>query len=175
MINNVLNMETIYFKGTAVKTCGNVPVAGEKAPAFKLVGKDLNELTEKSFKGKRIVLNVFPSLDTAVCAASVRRFNQEAAKLDNTVVVCVSMDLPFAMSRFCTAEGIDGVVTASAFRSPEFGKDYGLTMVDGPLAGLLARAVLVIDEKGEVIYSDLVEEITNEPDYDGAVYVLKKD
>lgn len=168
-------METIFFKGTAVKTCGNVPVASEKAPAFRLVGKDLNEITGQSFAGKRIVLNVFPSLDTPVCAASVRRFNSEAAKLDNTVVVCVSMDLPFAMSRFCTAEGIDGVVTASAFRSPEFGKDYGLTMIDGPLAGLLARAVLVIDEKGNVIYSDLVEEITNEPDYKGAIYALKHD
>ncbi len=168
-------MGTIFFKGTPVKTYGNVPVAGEKAPEFKLVGKDLNEISEKDFAGKRIVLNVFPSLDTAVCAASVRRFNQEAAKFKNTVVLCVSMDLPFAMSRFCTAEGIDGVTVASAFRSPEFGKDYGLTMVDGPLAGLLARAVIIIDENRNVIYYDLVSEITDEPNYDGAIYVLVND
>lgn len=168
-------METIFFNGTAVKTYGNVPVAGEKAPDFKLVNKELKELSFKDFEGKRIVLNVFPSLDTAVCAASVRRFNQEAAKFKNTVVLCVSMDLPFAMSRFCTAEGIEGVVPASAFRSPDFGKEYGLTMVDGPLAGLLARAVIIIDENRNVIYSDLVDEITHEPDYDGAFYVLTND
>ena len=168
-------METIFFNGTAVKTYGNVPVAGEKAPDFKLVNKELKELSFKDFEGKRIVLNVFPSLDTAVCAASVRRFNQEAAKFKNTVVLCVSMDLPFAMSRFCTAEGFEGVVPASAFRSPDFGKEYGLTMVDGPLAGLLARAVIIIDENRNVIYSDLVDEITHEPDYDGAFYVLTND
>lgn len=168
-------METIFFNGTAVKTYGTVPVAGEKAPDFKLVDKNLKELSFKDFEGKRIVLNVFPSLDTAVCAASVRRFNQEAAKFKNTVVLCVSMDLPFAMTRFCTAEGIDGVTPASAFRSPEFGKEYGLTMVDGPLAGLLARAVIIIDENRNVIYSDLVEEITHEPNYDGAFYVLTND
>lgn len=168
-------METIFFNGTPVKTYGTVPVAGEKAPEFKLTDKNLKEITEKDFEGKRIVLNVFPSLDTAVCAASVRRFNQEAAKFKNTVVLCVSMDLPFAMSRFCTAEGIDGVIPASAFRSPEFGKVYGLTMTDGPLAGLLARAVIIIDEKRNVIYSDLVDEITKEPDYDGAFYVLTND
>ncbi|MDE5568213.1 MAG: thiol peroxidase [Muribaculaceae bacterium] len=168
-------METIFFNGTAVKTYGNVPVAGEKAPDFKLVNKELKELSFKDFEGKRIVLNVFPSLDTAVCAASVRRFNQEAAKFKNTVVLCVSMDLPFAMTRFCTAEGIDGVVPTSAFRSPDFGKEYGLTMVDGPLAGLLARAVIIIDENRNVIYSDLVDEITHEPDYDGAFYVLTND
>ncbi len=168
-------METIFFNGTAVKTYGTVPVAGEKAPEFKLTDKNLKEITEKDFEGKKIVLNVFPSLDTAVCAASVRRFNQEAAKFKDTVVLCVSMDLPFAMTRFCTAEGIDGVIPASAFRSPDFGKQYGLTMVDGPLAGLLARAVLILDEKRNVIYSDLVSEITNEPDYDGAIYVLTKD
>lgn len=168
-------METIFFKGSAVNTYGMVPTAGEKAPAFRLTGKDLNEIRLDDFKGKRVVLNVFPSLDTAVCAASVRRFNQEASKFKNTVVICVSMDLPFAMSRFCTAEGIDSVLTASAFRSPDFGKDYGLTMTDGTLAGLLARAVLIIDENQNVIYSDLVSEITNEPDYDGAFYVLTND
>lgn len=167
-------METIYFNGTACHTYGNIPAAGDKAPEFRLTGKDLNTITESDFKGKRIVLNIFPSLDTSVCAASVRRFNQEAAKLENVAIVCVSMDLPFAMSRFCTTEGIENLVVASAFRSPEFRKDYGLEMVDGPLAGLLARAVIIIDEKGEIIYSDLVREITNEPDYAGALYVLKR-
>lgn len=168
-------METIIFKGTPCHTYGKVPVAGEKAPVFKLVDKDLKEITNKDFEGKRIVLNIFPSLDTAVCAMSVRRFNQEASKFKNTVVICVSMDLPFAMGRFCAAEGIEGVTVASAFRSPEFRKDYGVEMTDGPLAGLLARAVIIIDEKGEVVYSDLVSEITNEPDYKGAFYVLEKD
>lgn len=168
-------METIYFKGTPCHTYGNVPVAGEKAPEFKLVDKNLKEITNKDFAGKRVVLNIFPSLDTSVCAMSVRRFNQEAAKFKNTVVICVSMDLPFAMARFCTAEGIEGVTVASAFRSPEFRKNYGVEMTDGPLAGLLARAVIIIGEKGDVIYSDLVSEITNEPDYKGAFYVLEND
>ena len=116
---------------------------------------------------------MFPSLDTPVCAASVRKFNQEAAGLENTAVVCISMDLPFAMGRFCSAEGIENVTVASAFRSPVFSQEYGLQIVDGPLAGLLARAVIVLDENHKVIYSDLVEEITNEPDYKGAISVLK--
>ncbi len=168
-------METIYFKGTACKTCGNVPVAGDKAPDFKLTDKDLKEISLSDYKGKRVVLNVFPSLDTPVCATSVRKFNKVASEFDNTAVLCISMDLPFAMSRFCTLEGIDGVTAASAFRSPEFCKAYGLELVDGPLAGLLARAVIVIDENRNVIYSDLVNEITDEPDYEGAKYVLRHD
>ena len=166
-------METIYFKGTPCHTYGNIPAVGTQAPEFTLTSNSLEDIKLTDYKGKRVVLNVFPSLDTAVCAMSVRRFNQEAAKLDNTVVICVSMDLPFDQSRFCTAEGIDKLVVASAFRSKDFVKNYGLEMVDGPLAGLLARAVLVLDEKHEVIFSDLVEEITNEPDYKGALSVLK--
>ena len=166
-------METIYFKGTPCHTYGNIPAVGTQAPEFTLTSNSLEDIKLTDYKGKRVVLNVFPSLDTAVCAMSVRRFNQEAAKLDNTVVICVSMDLPFAQSRFCTAEGIDKLVVASAFRSKDFVENYGLEMVDGPLAGLLARAVLVLDEKHEVIFSDLVEEITNEPDYKGALSVLK--
>ena len=165
-------MEKIFFNGTPVNTYSDIPIAGKKAPDFNLVGKDLNEIKLSDFKGKRIILNVFPSLDTSVCAASVRRFNQEVAKFKDTVVLCVSMDLPFAMSRFCTAEGIDGVIPASAFRSPQFGKDYGLTMVDGSLAGLLARAVLIIDENQDITYSNIVDEITNEPDYNGAFHAL---
>lgn len=166
-------METIYFKGTPCHTYGSVPAAGDKAPCFTLVDKELRDISCKDYAGKRIVLNVFPSLDTPVCAASVRRFNEEAAKLDNVAVICVSMDLPFAQKRFCTAEGIENVEVASAFRSPGFSEQYGLQIVDGPLAGLLARAVLVIGTDGKIIYSDLVNEITDEPYYEGALEVLK--
>ncbi|MDE6808804.1 MAG: thiol peroxidase [Muribaculaceae bacterium] len=166
-------METIYFKGNPCHITGPVPAVGEKAPDFKLVSPTLQEVKPEDFKGKRIVLNVFPSLDTGVCAMSVRRFNQEAADLDNTVVICASMDLPFAAGRFCSAEGINNVVAGSAFRSPEFIRNYGLQLVDGPLEGLLARAVIIIDENRNVIYRDIVEEITHEPDYEGAIDVLK--
>lgn len=167
-------METIYFKGTPCHTYGNIPAVGTKAPCFSLVSKDLADIRCQDFAGKRVVLNIFPSLDTPVCAMSVRKFNKEAAGLDNTVVINVSMDLPFAMARFCATEGIDNALVASAFRSPTFAQQYGLQMVDGPLAGLLARAVIVLDEEHNVIFSDLVEEITNEPDYEGAVSVLKR-
>lgn len=167
-------METVYFKGTPCHTYGTVPSVGQKAPEFKLVSPDLKELKLEDYKGKKVVLNVFPSLDTAVCAMSVRRFNKEAAGLDNTVVLCVSMDLPFAAGRFCTAEGITDVTPASAFRSPEFAEKYGLKFVDGPLEGLLARAVLIIGEDGDIIYRDLVEEVTDEPKYDEALAVLRR-
>lgn len=166
-------METIYFKETPCHTYGMIPAVGTKAPDFTLVDKDMKEVRLADYRGRRVVLNVFPSLDTAVCAASVRRFNKEAADLKDTDVLCVSMDLPFAMSRFCVAEGIDNVIAASAFRSPMFSQNYGLQIVDGPLNGLLARAVIIIDPAGNVIYSDLVREITNEPDYEGALRVLK--
>lgn len=166
-------METIYFKGKPCHTYGNIPATETEAPCFNLVDKDLRDISCKDFAGKRIVLNIFPSLDTPVCAASVRRFNEEAARLDNVAVICVSMDLPFAQKRFCTAEGIDNVEVASAFRSPTFAEQYGLQIVDGPLAGLLARAVIVIDTDGKVIYSDLVNEITDSPYYEGAIEVLK--
>ncbi len=167
-------METIYFQGQPCHTYGTLPRIGDKAHCYNLVRPDLAELNCTDFPGKRVVLNVFPSLDTPVCAASVRRFNQEAANLENTVVLCVSMDLPFAAGRFCTAEGIDGVIAASAFRSPTFGQKFGLQIVDGPLAGLLARAVIILDQQRNVIYSDHVEEITNEPNYDEAIDVLKR-
>ena len=166
-------METVYFKGTPVHTYGTVPQVGSKAPDFKLTTKDLTDVTLADFAGKRLVINVFPSLDTPVCAASVRRFNAETAKLDNVAVLCVSMDLPFAMSRFCTLEGIENVTAASAFRSPGFAKEYGLQMTDGPLAGLLARCVLIVDEQGKVVYRELVDEITREPDYEAAKRVLE--
>ena len=133
----------------------------------------MTELYCHDLKGRRIVLNIFPSLDTSVCATSVRKFNELAASLDNTTVVAVSKDLPFAQSRFCTTEGIKNLIAASAFRSPEFSKDYGVEMVDGPLAGLLARAVVVIDENGKVIHAELVPEIAQEPNYEAAIKVLK--
>ncbi len=162
-------METIYFKNTPCHTCGMMPTEGEIAPSFTLTGANLQTIRNTDFKGKRIVLNIFPSLDTEVCARSVRRFNEEAAALKNTVVLCVSMDLPFAMKRFCTIEGIKNVIPASAFRSPLFGQKYGVTLFDGLLAGLLARAVVVIDADGHIIYRELVKEITDEPDYESAL------
>ncbi|MCC8037675.1 MAG: thiol peroxidase [Bacteroidales bacterium] len=167
-------METIYFKGQPCHTYGTIPRVGEKAPCFTLVTPELKEVHCSDYRGKRVVMNIFPSLDTPVCAASVRRFNKEAAGLDNTVVLCISMDLPFASGRFCTAEGIEDVTIASAFRSPMFAQKYGLQIVDGPLAGLLARAVIVLDEDRNVIYSDLVDEITHEPHYDEVIDVLRR-
>lgn len=149
---------------------------GTVAPAFSLTGMDLNAVNRESVNpdgNNRVVLNVFPSLDTPVCAASVRRFNAEAAGLKDTKVVCVSMDLPFAMHRFCAANDIENVVMGSAFASPEFGQKYGLTLVDGPLRGLLARAIFVIDKDGTIAYSELVDEITREPDYEAALRALK--
>ena len=167
-------METTAFKGTPVHTCGKLPQVGSIAPQFTLTRGDLTELRSEELKGRRIVLNIFPSLDTAVCATSVRKFNQLAASLDNTTVVAVSKDLPFAQSRFCTTEGIENLIAASAFRSPEFGKEYGVEMTNGPLACLLARAVVVIDETGRVIYEELVPEITHEPNYEAAINALKQ-
>lgn len=166
-------METTAFKGTPVHTCGHLPHTGSQAPRFTLTRGDLTELRSEELKGRRIVLNIFPSLDTAVCATSVRKFNQLAASLDNTTVVAVSKDLPFAQSRFCTTEGIENLIAASAFRSPEFAREYGVEMVDGPLAGLLARAVVIIDETGRIVYTELVPEITREPDYEAAIKKLK--
>lgn len=166
-------METTAFKGTPVHTCGHLPHTGSLAPRFTLTRGDLTELRSEELKGRRIVLNIFPSLDTAVCATSVRKFNQLAASLDNTTVVAVSKDLPFAQSRFCTTEGIENLIAASAFRSPEFAREYGIEMVNGPLAGLLARAVVIIDETGRIVYTELVPEITREPDYEAAIKALK--
>lgn len=166
-------METVYFNGQEVHTYGKVPEVGTKAPDFDLTGRDLSSIKLSDYAGKRVVLNVFPSLDTPVCAASVRTFNKDIAGMDNVAVICVSMDLPFAMQRFCTLEGIENVVAASAFRSPDFAKNYGLQITDGPLAGLLARCVIIIDENGKVAYRDLVSEITHEPDYKAAKEVLQ--
>lgn len=167
-------MAKITFKGNLeVNTNGTLPAVGAEAPDFKGVKSDLSELSLKELKGKNVVINVFPSLDTAVCAASVRRFNKEAASLPNTVVLAVSKDLPFAHGRFCTTEGIDKVITLSAFRCSCFEDKYGMLMVDGPLKGLLARGVIVVDEVGKVVYEELVPEITNEPNYEAAIASLK--
>ncbi|MBO5054637.1 MAG: thiol peroxidase [Muribaculaceae bacterium] len=166
-------MNTIYFKGTPCHTYGQFPQVGEKAHCFHLVSKDLQDVTCHQYKGRRVILNIFPSLDTPVCAMSVRRFNQEAASIPDVSVLCVSADLPFAAQRFCSAEGINNVTVASAFRSPLFAQKYGVLMVDGPLAGLLARAVIVLDSDLHVIYAQLVNEVTTEPDYDAALSVLK--
>lgn len=157
-------MATITLKGTPFSTSGALPAVGTKAPAVTLAKGDLSALTSAALAGSRVILNIFPSVDTPTCASSVRRFNKEAAGIPGTQVVCVSQDLPFALSRFCGAEGLTGVTATSAFRST-FGKDYGLTIVDGPLAGLLARAVVVLDAAGVVKHVELVTEIANEPDY----------
>lgn len=164
-------MATTAFKGNPVTTVGELPTPGSVAPDLDLVGSDLSEITTDSLRGRRVVLNIFPSMDTGVCAASVRKFNELAADLEGTTVVCVSADLPFAAKRFCEAEGIENVVTGSSFRS-SFGANYGVTMNDGPLAGLLARSVVVVDADGKVLHTQLVDEITTEPDYDAALAAL---
>lgn len=165
-------MATTALKGNPVNTVGELPAVGSQAPGWDLVGTGLSQLTQADAEGKRVVLNIFPSVDTGVCAASVRKFNELAAGLDNTTVVNVSKDLPFAQARFCGAEGIENVAVGSAFRS-SFGEDYGITLADGPMAGLLGRAVVVLDADGKVIHSQLVDEITTEPDYDAAVAALR--
>ncbi|MBO5780202.1 MAG: thiol peroxidase [Muribaculaceae bacterium] len=166
-------METVFFQGIPCQTQGRLLEIGEKAPCFTLVGADLNEIKCSDYKGKRVVLNIFPSIDTDVCAMTVRQFNQLASEMDNTVVLCVSMDLPFAAKRFCAAEGIKNVTTASAFRSLLFAENYGMLLANGPLAGLLARAVIILDEYRNVIYRELVNEITDEPNYAAALDALK--
>lgn len=166
-------MSTTKFKGSPVLLCGEFIRPGAQAPDFELVKSDLSPLRLSDLKGSNVVLNIFPSLDTGVCAASVRKFNRLAASLPDTVVVAVSKDLPFAHARFCTTEGIDRVVPASDFRTSDFAENYGVGMMDGPLAGLLARAVVVLDREGRVVYSQLVDEITEEPDYDTAVEAVK--
>ncbi|HSO21324.1 MAG TPA: thiol peroxidase, partial [Chondromyces sp.] len=158
-------MATTHLKGNTVTTHGELPAVGAAAPAFRLTGGDLADLGLEAFAGRRKVLNIVPSLDTAVCAASARYFNQAAAALDDTVVLVISADLPFAQGRFCTTEGLDNVVPLSMMRDRSFARDYGVLLVDGPLAGICARAVVVIDENDVVRYTQLVDEITTEPDY----------
>lgn len=165
-------MASTQLGGNPVALAGEFPVNGNPAKEFTGVGQDLSEINLSSLKGTRVVLNIFPSIDTAVCATSVRKFNQEAAGLTNTKVLCISGDLPFAHQRFCGAEGIENVSTVSVFRNPGFGEDYGVMIQDGPLAGLMARAVVVVDEGGNIIHAQLVDEIKEEPDYDAALACL---
>ncbi|NTV61328.1 MAG: thiol peroxidase [Chlorobiaceae bacterium] len=165
-------MAQITFKGNPVETSGSLPGTGSEAPFFCLVKTDLSEAGPADFASMRMVLNIFPSLDTPVCASSVRKFNRDASSLDNTVVLCISADLPFAHKRFCETEGLQDVIPLSVFRSPEFGRDYGVTITSGPLKGLLSRAVVIVDSDGMVIYSEQVPEITQEPDYACALKVL---
>jgi len=164
-------MEKVKFKGIDFEVEGKLPELGEKAPDFTLVAQDLSDIRLEDFKGKRIIFNIFPSLDTDVCAASVRRFNVEVSSMPDTVVICASMDLPFAATRFCSINGIENVTTGSGFRS-DFGEKYGVRLKNGPLAGLYARALVIIDKEGKVIGTQLVEEITEEPDYEFARNLL---
>jgi len=166
-------MAQITLRGNPIHTNGELPAVGTAAPGFTLVDKDLKEISLKDLAGKKVVLNIFPSIDTPVCSVSVRRFNTEIQKCDKAVAVCASMDLPFAHARFCGAEGLEHVVSASAFRHREFGERYGVRITDGPLKDLLARAVVVLDAQGRVVYTQLVPEIAQEPDYAAALKALK--
>jgi thiol peroxidase len=164
-------MSTITFHGDPIKTSGNLPTVGESLKDFTLVAVDLSEKHLSDFKGKNVILNIFPSINTGVCATSVRKFNEDAAKLDNTVVLCISKDLPFAQSQFCAAEGIENVVMLSDFRS-NLGEEYGVQITEGPLKGLLSRAVIVLNPEGKITYTEQVAEVTDEPNYDAALKAL---
>lgn len=166
-------MAKITLKGNPVNTLGELPAIGSELKNFDLIKNDLSHTSLADYQGKRLILNIFPSLDTGTCAASVRAFNQAAAGLENTVVLCISRDLPFAQARFCGTEGIDNAVTLSDFATGQFGHDYQLTITDGPLAHLLSRAVIVADENGQVIYTEQVPEIVDEPNYELALASLK--
>lgn len=168
-------MAEITINGQTVNTIGELPKVGEKAPDFILTGTDLNDLSLKDVAGKKVILNIFPSIDTPVCSTSARKFNEAITKFSNAVVICASCDLPFAHARFCEAEGLENIIPASQMRNTEFGNTYGVRMVDGPLAGLFARAVVVINENGKVMYSKMVQEIKNEPNYDEVLDALQQD
>jgi thioredoxin-dependent peroxiredoxin len=166
-------MAEITLKGNKIHTIGSLPQAGSKVPDFRLTKQDLSDIKPADVAGKKVIYNIFPSIDTATCATSVRKFNEQAASLANTVVVCVSADLPFALGRFCGAEGIKNVITASQFKDHKFGDDWGLTITDGPLQGLLSRSVVVADETGKVLYTEQVAETTKEPDYEKALAAVR--
>ena len=165
-------MAEITLQGNSVHTYGDLPAVGSQAPDFVLTRTDLADVSLKDFAGQRVVLNIFPSIDTAVCAASVRKFNTDVDTLDNTVVLCASLDLPFAHERFRSAEGLENVVPVTELRKHAFGEDYGVRIVDGPLAGIFSRAVVILDGDGKVIYTEQVPEIAQEPDYDAALKAL---
>ena len=163
---------TVTLGGNPVEVAGNFPQKGQIAPIFSLVGNDLADVPLKQFSGKRKILNIFPSIDTPTCATSVRNFNKRASELPDTVVLCISVDLPFAQKRFCGAEGLNNVITLSTMRGREFLKDYGVEIATGPLVGVAARAVVVLDDQNRVLHSELVSEIKSEPDYDAAIKAL---
>lgn len=165
-------MASITLHGNSINTIGTLPEINSAAPDFTLVNTDLATKSLKDFAGKNLILNIFPSVDTGVCAASVRAFNEKAAALDNTEVLCISKDLPFAQKRFCGAEGIENVTNLSDFREGQFGKDYKVTIADGPMKGLLSRAIVIINPEGKVIYTEQVSEIADEPNYDAAIAAL---
>ncbi len=165
-------MASISLGGNPVHTSGELPQTGAKAPEFTLVKGDLSTASLSDFKGTKLVLNIFPSVDTGTCAASVRKFNEKASSLENTKVLCISRDLPFAQNRFCGAEGLENVISLSDFKDGSFGSAYGLTVTDGPLAGLHSRVVVVINEEGNVVYTEQVADIKDEPDYDNALAAL---
>ena len=165
-------MAKLTFKGSPIHTIGELPIIGRPCPPFTLTRADLSELSLVDLQGQRVILNIFPSLDTTICAKGVRTFDARASEVPNMAVLCVSQDLPFAQARFCKAEGIEDVVPVSTFRHPEFGSDFGITMVDGPLRGLLARALVVLDENGTVVHTELVAELACEADYDGALDII---
>lgn len=169
----IKNMATIFLKGEPIHTSGELPAVGQKANDFLLINSDLTSRSLADYKGKRLILNIFPSIDTGTCAASVRQFNKLASELPNTVILCISRDLPFAMKRFCGAEGIENVLTLSDFATGEFGKTYGLEMTDGKLAHLHSRVVILLDENHNVRYTEQVSDIVNEPDYNAVLEVAK--
>lgn len=162
-------MANVKFKDNVINTYGDLPQIGNIAPKFQLTRTDLTEISLDEIKGKNIILNIFPSLDTPVCAETVRKFNEKAGQLNNTVILCVSADLPFAHKRFCETENIRNVINVSTFRHPEFGKDYGVVMLNGPLQGLMSRAIVLINQQGKVLYSQQVSKIEEEPDYDAVI------
>ena len=165
-------MTTITRKGLEIEISGDLPPVGSSAPSFSLVTTDLADVVLGDYSGRKVLLNIFPSIDTPTCAKSVRAFNEKAASMDNAVVLCISPDLPFAHKRFCEVENIDNVIALSTFRSPDFGLVYGVTMTSSPRKGLLARAIVVIDEAGKIVHTELVPELTQEPDYQAALRSL---
>jgi len=166
-------MATITFNGNPVRTCGELPLPGHATPPFTLTRTDLSEITSVDLEGKRVILSIFPSLDTATCGKSVQVFNELTADLRDMVLLCVSMDLPYAQGLFCGSKGLERAIPVSAFRHPDFGTAFGLTLVDGPLRGLFARAVVALDENGTVVHTELVPELTQEPDYDLAIHAIR--
>jgi len=166
-------MAVITLNGSPIHTIGTLPAIGTTAPDFIVTKTDLSDVHLSNYRGKKIILNIFPSLDTPTCATAMGKFNEIAGKLNQVLILCVSKDLPFAQQRFCTAQHLQNVQPASVFRHPEFGNQYGVTIIDGPLIGILSRAVVIIDEKGKIIYSEQVKELSNEPDYDSMLAALK--